>query len=78
MQDKNGYYFLTMRSRDRDIRKYRSAAAELRLLHEALEAALARCKAQAHQDMREVAPGLWLHNRYASLTECLNSLHLPA
>lgn len=54
--------------------RYAKAAEQLRIIHRELTAALARCEAHIHRDMKQVAPGIWIHNDYQNLTECIADL----
>lgn len=56
---------------------YAWAALRLRILHTQLDTALRRARESAHRDMHEVRPGLWIHNRYVSLAECVADLPRP-
>lgn len=50
---------------------YKRAAAELRIIHAELTAWLNRAKAHVHRNMREVAPGVWIHNDFKDFGEAL-------
>ena len=54
-----------------------AAAIQLRCIHELLTKMLDQMKAAAHKDMKEVAPGIWIHKDYRDLSDCLNDLQLP-
>lgn len=49
---------------------------ELKAVRANLEAWLAHQRAIIYRDMREVEPGVWLHNRYPDVNACLKDLGL--
>jgi hypothetical protein len=54
--------------------RYANAANELRNIKEELDLFLLRWRAQVYKDMKQVAPGVWIHKDYANLSECLDDL----
>jgi len=55
--------------------QYDSIIFELQTFHDALAAALQRCKEQIHENMAEVIPGLWMSNRFQDFDECMTYLN---
>ena len=56
---------------------YAIAAFKLKVLHSAMSSALQKAKEQHFQDMKQVAPGIWISKKYNNLSEALKSLPLP-
>ena len=54
--------------------RYAKAAAELRELHAILAGRLAAWEAAAHRNLKQVAPGVWIHKDYKYLSEALADL----
>lgn len=54
--------------------KYAQAAAKLRTLKEELDSVLARWRELMYRDMKQVAPGIWIHKDFSNLSECLSEL----
>jgi hypothetical protein len=56
------------------LNRYQVAAQELREVKAQIDAFLARGHAAAHRNMKQVAPGLWIHKDYRDLPHCLQEL----
>lgn len=54
--------------------EYQWAAFQLRIIHTGLTRFLERAKAEAHKDMKEVSPGIWIHKDYKDLGEACEFL----
>lgn len=50
--------------------------AELKLIQARIDAWLLHCREMLFRDMREVSPGVWLHNRYPDVASCLRAFPL--
>lgn len=53
---------------------YQQAAQELRAVGFQLDAFLARGRAAANHNMKQVAPGTWIHKDYRDVVHCLAEL----
>lgn len=54
---------------------YKIAAEQLKVLHTQLTQLLRHQKEIAYKDMKKVCPGLWIHNQYNNLSDCLKWLN---
>jgi predicted N-acyltransferase len=54
--------------------EYALAASQLRVIKNALDAALERCHIARYKDMQYIGNGIWINKSYTSFDECLNDL----